>query len=84
MGEADHPLVAAIGAQIDAMQPRCIEDRIRLADATAGANVEMKERGVVEAPLSILENVNLAIPERGAPHKCFDFFVAYALVRIER
>ena len=78
---ADHPLVAALGAQLDAMQPKCVEDRVGLADVTAGAHVEMKKRGVAEAPLSILENVNLAIPDAGAPHKCFDLFVAYALLR---
>lgn len=65
------------------MGRKCQDEEIRLADYTVKSQELLREEGVEESLLSIITNVNRAVPEEYAEldRMCSDLFAAYVALR---
>ena len=79
---ADDPRVRLVADQLDRLEQTCIEDRVKLADLTIGANTLLAERAVREPVLDTLLGVTLASGGFSGEDECESLFVAYAMIRI--
>jgi hypothetical protein len=64
------PLVRAFAQQLDAIAPKCLEDRSKLADLTVIAHNALASRGIHATRLAILSDVSGAVPSSRLPMRC--------------
>jgi len=83
-GGAGHndPLVGQFQHQLDVLGGKCQEPVASLADYTVGTHDILKQHSIQETYLSILTDVDLAVPAGMAPQKCDQIFAAWATLRI--
>lgn len=76
------PRVVPFAQQLDRLEAKCSEDRMKLADLTAGASKVMADRGVTEPILNTVSGVATASEGLPAEQACTDLFAAYATLRL--
>ena len=67
---------------LDALESKCRERRIRLADMTVTAQELLSKAGIEQSLRSIAKHVNRSMPAGGPPGgRCVDVFAAYVTLR---
>ena len=79
--EANDPLVRNFDAKLDALQKKCKDRRIRLADFAVTARKLLKKDGVDESLSSIVTHANQSIPAAAPRMPCAYTFAAYVALR---
>lgn len=78
----DDPLVGQFQHQLDVLGEKCQEPAGSLADYTVTTHDILKQHSIQETYLSILTNIDLAVPAGMAPQKCDQIFATWATLRI--
>lgn len=77
----NHALVAEFAQELDELESKCEEDRMQLADLTAGTYKVLRDAGIREQPMVIVQGVNEAASALPNEASCQDLFVAWAIIR---